>query len=79
MNSKYPHKEIKRRPRDRFNEATYEIFTIFNFRIYNSYISNSIFFISDRIRRRGINRPESESEIYNDEAGTYSGLVKNVK
>ena len=41
MNSKYPHKEIKRRPRDRFNEATYEIFTIFNFRIYNSYISNS--------------------------------------
>ena len=43
MNSKYPHKEIKRRPRDRFNEATYEIFTIFNFRIYNSYISNSIF------------------------------------
>ena len=43
-----------------------------------SYISKSIF-ISDRIRRRGINRPESETEIYNDEAGTYSGLVKNVK
>lgn len=35
MNSKYPHKEIKRRPRDRFNEATYEIlqFSIFEFTI----------------------------------------------
>ena len=78
MNSKFPHKEVKRRPRDRFNEATYEIlqFSIFEFTILTF---QTQFFISDRIRRRGINRPESESEIYNDEAGTYSGLVKNVK